>query len=101
MVERGRENRAGPDLSGHESRMNIAMISLYLPSGSKIGSGYQAHYMANGLVRRGHNVTMYSPCPSTTGSLYRTVTVDVGQSMRTFRFAWVLRSTDFSSYDVI
>jgi len=82
-------------------RLNIAMISLYLPSGSKIGSGYQAHYMANGLARRGHNVTMYSPCAATPGALYRTITLDVGQSLRTFRFAWVLRSIDFSPYDII
>jgi len=81
--------------------MNIAMISLYLPSGSKIGSGYQAHYMANALVRRGHDVTMYSPCAHTPGALYRTITLDVGQSLRTFRFAWVLSKIDFSNYNVI
>ena len=39
----------------------IAFISLYLPSGSKIGVGYQAHAMANVWVGRGWDVTMHSP----------------------------------------
>lgn len=81
--------------------MKIAMISLYLPSGSKIGSGYQAHYMANAMVRRGHAVTMFSPCDKTAGALYETVTLPVGNKLRTFRFAWNLREVDFGRFDVI
>jgi glycosyltransferase involved in cell wall biosynthesis len=81
--------------------MKIAMISLYLPSGSKIGSGYQAHYMANAMVRRGHCVTMFSPCAHSEGALYETVTVSVGEKLRTFRFAWNLRKIDFSGFDVV
>ncbi len=77
------------------------MISLYLPSGSKIGSGYQAHYMGNAMVRRGHRVTMFSPCTHSDGALYETVTVPVGEQFRTFQFAWNLRKVDFSGFDVL
>ena len=31
--------------------MKIAITSLYLPSASKIGVGYQVHYLANALVQ--------------------------------------------------
>src|SRR5438270_392015 len=81
--------------------MNIAMISLYLPNGSKIGSGYQAHYMANALVRRGHDVTMFSPCEGPEGALYRTRTVSPGRRFRTFGFALRLRHVEFSGFDAI
>ena len=39
------------------------MISYYLPSGSKIGVGYQVHELATELVRRGHSVDVFSECP--------------------------------------
>lgn len=81
--------------------MKIAMISLYLPSGSKIGSGYQAHYMADAFTRAGHSVTMFSPCGPTEDALYKTVTVNPGRAIRTFGFAWKLRQIDFSGFDVI
>ena len=81
--------------------MNIAMISLYLPSDSKIGSGYQAHYMANALTRRGHSVTMFSPCGPTEGALYKTQVVDPGRRMRTFGFAYKLRGIDYSPFDIV
>ena len=81
--------------------MKIAMISLYLPSGSKIGVGYQAHYMANALTLRGHTVTMFSQYGATDGALYETVTVAVGSALRTFQFALNLRKIDFSSFDII
>ena len=81
--------------------MKIAMISWYLPSGSKIRLGYQAHYMANAMSRRAHRVTMFSPCAATEGALYETRTMPVGESMRTFRFAWNLRKIDFSGFDVV
>jgi phosphatidylinositol alpha-mannosyltransferase len=81
--------------------LRIAMISYYLPSGSKIGVGFQAHYMANALVRRGHHVTMFSPCPRCTDAQYEHRTVDVGRHLRTFYFAWQFRNVDFSSFDVL
>ena len=81
--------------------MKIAVFSFYLPSASKLGPGYQAHYMANAMARRGHEVTMFTPCPPSEGALYHTHNVAVGRSMRTFRFAWELRKVDFSGFDVI
>ena len=80
---------------------NVAVISLYLPSGHKIGAGYQAHYMANTLVRRGHYVRMFSPSIKPDDAAYDHQRVDVGESLRTFRFAWNLRRVDWSRYDVI
>ncbi len=81
--------------------MKIVMISIYLPSGSKIGVGYQAHGLANGLTQRGHEVTMLSQYGHSEGALYRTVQVPVGRRLRTFRFAWNLRKYDFSEYDIL
>ncbi|HWE03314.1 MAG TPA: glycosyltransferase family 4 protein [Tepidisphaeraceae bacterium] len=76
------------------------MISHYLPGGSKIGSGYQAHYMANALCRRGHHVTMFSLCQAGDAALYKTVVVPT-ERPRTFRFAWNLRRIDWSRFDVL
>ncbi len=81
--------------------MNIAMISLYLPSQDKCGAGYQAHYMANALLRQGHAVTLFSPAQKPIDALYRHVRVDVGASLRTFRFAWNLRKVDWSAFEVV
>ena len=81
--------------------MNIAMISLYLPSGSKIGCGYQAHYMANAMVGRGHRVTMFSPCERPGDARYEHRWVDVGRRLTTFRFAWELRKAGLWDFDVI
>ena len=81
--------------------LSVAMTSYYLPSGSKIGVGYQAHYMANAMVRRGHTVTMYSPCPRPEGALYQLKQVDIRPPLRTFRWAWTLRRQDFTPYDVV
>jgi phosphatidyl-myo-inositol alpha-mannosyltransferase len=81
--------------------MNIAVVSLYLPSGSKIGVGYQAHYMANAMVRRGHQVTLFSSCPPTEGARYQTVCLPVGDRWRTFRFAWEVGKLDLSKFDLL
>ena len=81
--------------------MKIAMISLYLPSETKMGVGYQAHAVANGFVVRGHGVVMFSACAKPEGARYDYHRVDVGDSLRTFRFAWNLRKMDLSGFDVI
>lgn len=81
--------------------MKVAMVSLYLPSESKIGSGYQAHYMANALVRRGHRVTMFSPCAPSEGALYENVTVNPGRRLRTFGFAVAVAKLDLRQFDVV
>jgi len=81
--------------------LRIAMISYYLPSGSKIGVGYQAHALANALSDRGHHVAMFSDCPPTDGARYEHHEVKMHGPMRTFRFAWRLRSVDFRDFDVL
>ncbi|WP_194397263.1 glycosyltransferase family 4 protein [Microbacterium atlanticum] len=81
--------------------LRIAMISYYLPSESKIGVGYQVHALANELVRRGHHVDVFSPCAPVDGALYGHVHLPLTGSLRTFRFAFVMRRQDLSSYDVL
>jgi phosphatidylinositol alpha-mannosyltransferase len=81
--------------------MNIALTSLYLPSGSKIGVGYQVHHLANALVRRGHDVTVFSQTGASADSLYRVEVVPARRHIRTFCFAWDLRKVDFSRFDVL
>lgn len=77
------------------------MISLYLPGSSKIGSGYQAHEMAEAMSARGHRVTMFSPCPAPAGAAYAHRLVPTGNRFRTFRFAWNLRWAGLEDFDVI
>lgn len=87
------ENVSGP--------LRIAMVSNYLPSGSKIGVGYQAHALANALADRGHHVTMFSNCPPVDDARYDHEHVRLSGPLRTFRFAWRLRSIDFSDFDAL
>lgn len=86
-------------MSGDSFR--IAMISNYLPSGSKIGVGYQADALARGLVDHGHYVDMFSACPPMPEAQYGQHWIDLSGPLRTFRFALALRDVEFSSYDVI
>lgn len=81
--------------------MNIAIASLYLPSGSKIGVGYVVHAFANALVKRGHSVTVFSQTGAGEDSLYKVEVVPSGARLRTFGFAWNLRRYDFSQFDVL
>lgn len=81
--------------------MKIALTSFYLPSGSKIGVGYMVHYLANALVERGHDVTVFSACPPCEDAQYTTVTVPCGRRLRALRFAWALRRVDFRGFDVL
>ena len=81
--------------------LRIAMISYYLPSGSKIGVGYQAHELANALVDRGHHVDVFSACPRVDGARYGHRWLRLHGSLQTFRFALALRRVDFSGYDAI
>ncbi|MDP9173942.1 MAG: glycosyltransferase family 4 protein [Planctomycetota bacterium] len=81
--------------------MKIAITSLYLPSGSKIGVGYQVHYLANELVKRGHSVTVFSQTGPSADSLYSVEVVPSGNRLRSIQFAWNLRKYDFMKYDVL
>jgi len=81
--------------------LRVAMISYYLPSGSKIGVGYQVHALANALVDRGHSVTVFSSCGPSPDARYRTQTVPLEGSNRTFKFALRLRRIDWAPFDVL
>lgn len=81
--------------------MKIAITTYYLPTGSKIGVGYQTHYYANALAKRGHDVTVFSPHPRPADALYAAEVVPVGKQLRTFRFAWNLRRYDWMRFDVL
>lgn len=81
--------------------LRVAMISYYLPTGSKIGVGYWVDQFARALVDRGHNVTIWSSCSAPDQAPYRVVQVPLSGSNRTFRFALELRRVDFSAYDVL
>jgi phosphatidyl-myo-inositol alpha-mannosyltransferase len=85
----------------HTRALRIAMTSYYLPSGSKIGVGYQVHALADGLTRRGHQVTVFSGCPPVADAEYATVQLPSPSSMRTFAFALSLRRLDLSRFDVL
>jgi glycosyltransferase involved in cell wall biosynthesis len=81
--------------------MKVAISSLYLPSGSKIGVGYQVHALANSLMVRGHAVTVFSPCEKPEGAAYEVRTTPRRKSLRTFGFPWDLRRENFEGFDVL
>lgn len=81
--------------------MKIAMTSYYLPSGSKIGVGYQVHELANGLVDKGQDVTVFSGCGPSDGARYTTVQLPLRGTGRTFKFALAIRRLDFAGFDVL
>jgi len=92
------ESSAGP---GPARPLKIAMISYYLPSGSKIGVGFQVHELATELSRRGHTVDVFSDCPPVEGARYGHRHLRMTGSLRSFRFATRVRRQDFSGYDVL
>ncbi|MEO0964980.1 MAG: glycosyltransferase family 4 protein [Planctomycetota bacterium] len=81
--------------------LNIAITSMYLPTNSKIGVGYQVHHFANALVRRGHRVTVFSMSDKGDDALYDVEVVPHGSKLRTFQFCWNLRRVDFTRFDVL
>ena len=88
-------------MSAPERPLRIAMTSYYLPSGSKIGVGYQVHELAQELSRRGHQVEMFSACPPVEGRRYAHHQLLQDGSLRTFRWAGALRRLDLSGFDVL
>ena len=85
--------------------MKIAMTHVDLPNQSKGGVASQAHKMANALVQRGHEVTMFSLSPRYDESLYE-VHQYKGNPLpfkfsNPFWFAYCLARTDFSQFDLV
>ena len=77
------------------------MVSYYMPSESKLGTGHQVHALSNALVGRGHEVTVFTRCRPSAGALYSTQTAQLEGSLRTLQFARRLRATDWSAFDVL
>jgi len=92
---------ASPPAPDPTRPLRVAMISYYLPSGSKQGIGYQVHELATELVRRGHHVDVISECPPVPGAVYGHVHLQLTGALRTFRFATAVRRLDLSGYDVV
>lgn len=80
--------------------LRLAMSSFYLPSESKIGAGYMAHRLAQVMVDRGHQVTMFSPSRRPDDARYDHTHVVQTGSMRTVRWPFRLRQLDLSGFDV-
>lgn len=84
-----------------ERPLRIAVTSYYLPSESKIGAGYVAHRLANVMVSRGHEVTMFSPCARPNDALYEHSIVPIAGRWRTFRWGIEVAKLDLRDFDVV
>ncbi|MBE9029533.1 glycosyltransferase family 4 protein [filamentous cyanobacterium LEGE 11480] len=85
--------------------MKIAMGHVDLPNQSKGGVASQAHKIANALVQRGHQVTMFTLSPSYDECLYAVHQYPANplllKFLNPFWFAICLARTDFAAYDVV
>jgi phosphatidylinositol alpha-mannosyltransferase len=89
--------------------MKIAMSNVFLPTDEQAGVAFQVHYLANVLVERGHEVTVFSYSPKPADALYSTHTfprpaISWLPGLRKFYpfiFAWDLARADFSAFDVL
>jgi glycosyltransferase involved in cell wall biosynthesis len=81
--------------------MNIAMTAADLPSDSRCGASYQAHYLANELVRTGHRLTMFSLSPKPADALYEHQAVRRMPRATIWRWALDLRGIDYKGFHVL
>lgn len=84
--------------------MKIAMTHVDLPNESRGGVAFQAHYLANALVDRGHSVTMFTFSPIYADCRYQVHQYLIPPQLRrlkAFVFAARLSGTNFSEFDLI
>jgi glycosyltransferase involved in cell wall biosynthesis len=87
--------------------MKIAFTHVDLPNESKGGVAHQVHYLANVLVARGHEVTMFSFSPAFPECRYRVeqcrrlFKVKAVPRLDSFLFAQAMTRINFSGFDVI
>ena len=81
--------------------MKIAMTASVLPSDSKNGAGYQAHLLANALIRRGHSVTVFSMSPKPQDAIYDHSPIARASRLTIWQYAYSLRRIDYSGFDVL
>jgi glycosyltransferase involved in cell wall biosynthesis len=87
--------------------LSIAIVQRFLPSRSEGGVGHFTDQLAERLVQRGHDVTIFSADPAPAGAGYRVVQPDPDERMLRGRLGsvfgfgvWVARQ-DFSQFDII
>ncbi len=80
--------------------MKIAMTHVNLPNESKGGVAFQVHYLANTLVERGHEVTMFTFSPAYAECRYRVHRYPIAERMRRFH-SFVLAARTSRTDDVI
>lgn len=81
--------------------MRIAMAASVLPSDNKNGAGYQAHYLANALVRRGHFARLWSMSPKPESALYEHTVVPRSPRLTIWAYAYHLRTQSFDTFDAL
>lgn len=80
----------------------IAIIQRFLPSRSRGGVGHFTHGLAQALVARGHDVTVFSQDPAPADARYTVAHVPVRDGrLAPLAFPWALRRCDFSRFDII
>jgi glycosyltransferase involved in cell wall biosynthesis len=85
---------------------SVAMIQRFLPSRSRGGVAHFTHGLATELVRRGHEVTVFSRDPAPGDAAYEVLVVRGGRSPAGSRwdplvFPFALRRPAFAGFDVI
>jgi phosphatidylinositol alpha-mannosyltransferase len=84
--------------------MKIAMTHVDLPNESKGGVAFQVHYLANALVKRGHEITMFTFSPAYADCLYQVHQYPISPRLRRYKaflLAWQTSRTDFSPFDLV
>jgi phosphatidylinositol alpha-mannosyltransferase len=84
--------------------MKIAMTHVDLPNEAKGGVAFQVHYLANALVERGHDVTMFTFSPSFAECRYQVHQYPIRPTSRRYKaFLLALYSarTDFTGFDIL
>ena len=80
----------------------VAIIQRFLPSRSRGGVGHFTHELANTLVSRGHEVSVFAQDPAPESARYSVTRVPVADSrMAPLAFPFALRRCDFTGFDVI
>ena len=84
--------------------MKIAMTHVDLPNEAKGGVAFQVHYLANALVERGHDVTIFTFSPHYSECRYQVHQYPISPRLRrykSFLLALCSARTDFSGFDVL
>jgi phosphatidyl-myo-inositol alpha-mannosyltransferase len=80
----------------------IAIIQRFLPSRSRGGVGHFTHGLAQALVDRGHDVTVFSQDPAPDGARYAVQRVPMREGrLSPLAFPWAVRRCNFRNFDVI